>query len=108
MTEGTRDLGDDAALVELLVADPPEAWTAAGLENPAGVAGNANTDQGGNDVLFDARWYAGTNVLGTSTLFKLLQPGRTPVVGVDSGGTLTYAAFWTVAVPNDGVASVTR
>jgi hypothetical protein len=80
------------------------AWTAAGLENPASVAGNANTDQGGNDVLFDARWYAGTNVLGTSTLFKLLQPGRTPVVGVDSGGTLTYAAFWTVAVPNDGVA----
>jgi hypothetical protein len=43
-------------------------------------------------------------VLGTSTLFKLLQPGRTPVVGVDSGGTLTWAAFWTVAVPNDGVA----
>jgi hypothetical protein len=80
------------------------AWTAAGLENPASVAGNTSSDQGGADVLFDARWYAGTNVLGTSTLFKLLQPGRTPVVGVDSGGTLTYAAFWTVAVPNDGTA----
>jgi hypothetical protein len=79
-------------------------WTAAGLENPAAVAGNTSSDQGGNDVLFDARWYAGANVLGTSTLFKLLQPGRTPVVGVDSGGTLTHAAFWTVAVPNDGVA----
>jgi hypothetical protein len=80
------------------------AWTPAGLENPGTVAGNTSSDQGGNDVLFDARWYAGTNVLGTSTLFKLLQPGRTPVVGVDSGGTLTYAAFWTVAVPNDGTA----
>lgn len=81
-------------------------WTTPQLENPASVAGNASSDQGGNDVLFDARWIASTNVLGTSTLFKLLQPGRTPVVGVDSGGTLTYAAFWTVAVPNDGVALV--
>ena len=80
------------------------AWTTPSLENPGSVAGNASSDQGGNDVLFDARWLSGTNVLGTSTLFKLLQPGRTPVVGVDSGGTLTYAAFWTVAVPNDGVA----
>jgi hypothetical protein len=79
-------------------------WTTAQLENPGSVAGNANSDQGGNDVLFDARWTVSNNVLGTSTLFKLLQPGRTPVVGVDSGGTLTWAAFWTVAVPNDGVA----
>lgn len=79
-------------------------WTTAQLENPGSVAGNANSDQGGNDVLFDARWTMSNNVLGTSTLFKLLQPGRTPVVGVDSGGTLTWAAFWTVAVPNDGVA----
>lgn len=79
-------------------------WVTPQLENPASVAGNANSDQGGNDVLFDARWISSNNVLGTSTLFKLLQPGRTPVVGVDSGGTLTWAAFWTVAVPNDGVA----
>ena len=64
--------------------------------------GRAQRQDSDGRVLFDARWYAGANVLGTSTLFKLLQPGRTPVVGVDSGGTLTYAAFWTVAVPNDG------
>lgn len=81
-------------------------WPGAALENPGAVAGNTTSDQGGNDVLFDARWVASGNVLGTSTLFKLLQPGRTPVVGVDSGGTLTHAAFWTVAVPNDGVALV--
>lgn len=31
MTEGTRDLGRDAALAELVVADPPEAWAAAGF-----------------------------------------------------------------------------
>jgi hypothetical protein len=79
-------------------------WTTPSLENPGAVAGSTSSDQGGNDVLFDARWLSGTNVLGTSTLFKLLQPGRTPVVGVDSGGLLTFAAFWTVAVPNDGVA----
>lgn len=32
MTEGTPDLGNDAVLVELVVADPPEAWAAAGFE----------------------------------------------------------------------------
>jgi hypothetical protein len=31
MTEGTPDLGNAAVLVELVVADPPEAWTAAGF-----------------------------------------------------------------------------
>lgn len=31
MTEGTRDMGNDAALVELAVADRPEAWAAAGF-----------------------------------------------------------------------------
>lgn len=31
MTEVPRDLGNDAGLVELVVADPPEAWTAAGF-----------------------------------------------------------------------------
>ena len=31
MTEGTPDRGRDAALVELVVADPPEAWAAAGF-----------------------------------------------------------------------------
>ncbi|MBX3285933.1 MAG: VOC family protein [Actinobacteria bacterium] len=37
MTEGTRDRGGDAALVELVVADPPEAWAGAGFT----VAGDA-------------------------------------------------------------------
>lgn len=81
-------------------------WTSVSLENPGSVAGSTTADPGGNDVLFDARWISANVVYGTSRLFKLMQPGRTPVTGVDSGGTLTYAAFWTVAVPNDGVALV--
>lgn len=74
------------------------------LENPGSVAGSTTSDPGGGDVLFGARWVGGTAVWGKSTLFELIQPGRTPVVGIDSGGTLTRAAFWTVAVLNDGVA----
>lgn len=79
-------------------------WSGALLENPGSVAGSATSDQGGFDVLFDVRWIVGANVLGTSTLFKGVQPGRTPVVGIDSGGTLTHAAFWSIAVLNDGIA----
>lgn len=74
------------------------------LENPGSVAGSTTSDLGGSDVLFGARWVSTNVVWGKSTLFELLQPGRTPVVGVDSGGTLTRAAFWTVALLNDGVA----
>ncbi len=43
-------------------------------------------------------------VLGTSTLFKLLQPFRSPTTGVDAGATLNRAAFGQVSVANDGVA----
>jgi len=43
-------------------------------------------------------------VLGTSTLFKLLQPFRSPITGVDAGATLNRAAFGQVSVANDGVA----
>jgi hypothetical protein len=76
----------------------------AALFNPGSIAGSANSDQGGSDILVDAWWVAGTNILGTSRLFKLVQPGRTPVVGVDNGATLTHAAFWTFVVENDGIA----
>lgn len=85
---------------------PGAAWTGCGLENPGSVAGSTTPDVGGVDVLYEARWAfaSGNGIVGTSSLFRLLHPGRTPVVGIDAGGTLTHAAFWTVAVPNDGVA----
>lgn len=85
---------------------PGAAWTGVTLENPGSVAGSANADKSGVDVLYAARWVFGSGYghVGTSSLFRLLQPGRTPVVGIDAGGTLTWAAFWSVAVPNDGTA----
>jgi len=85
---------------------PGAAWTGIGLENPGSVAGSTITDKSAVDVLFQARWAfgSGVGVLGTSTLFRLLQPGRTPVVGIDAGATLNWAAFWSVVVPNDGTA----
>jgi hypothetical protein len=82
------------------------AWTGAALHNPGNIAGSTTADQGGADILVDAQWVCGGNLLGTSTLFQLLQPGRTPVVGVDMGATLNRAAFWNVAVLNDGIALV--
>jgi hypothetical protein len=85
---------------------PGVSWTTIALENPGAVAGSTTTDVGGVDVLFQARWAfgSGNGVVGTSSLFRLLQPGRTPIVGIDAGATLNWAAFWTVAVPNDGIA----
>jgi hypothetical protein len=85
---------------------PSPAWTAIGLENPGAVAGSTTADKSGVDVLYQARWAfaSGAGIVGTSALFRLLHPGRTPVVGIDAGGTLTWAAFWTVAVANDGTA----
>lgn len=85
---------------------PGASWAAAALENPGNVAGSTTTDLGGIDVVYQARWVLTTNaaVYGTSRLFELLQPGRTPIVGLDAGATLNRACFWTVVVPNDGVA----
>jgi hypothetical protein len=85
---------------------PGATWIGIGLENPGAVAGGSLSDPGGVDVLFQARWAfnSGNSIIGTSSLFRLLQPGRTPIVGIDAGATLNWAAFWTVAVPNDGIA----
>lgn len=79
-------------------------WTNPILENPGGLAGSTVADPGGQDVVLRARWvYSGSQgILGVSSLFFLLQPGRTPIVGIDAGATWSHAAFWTVAVPNDG------
>ena len=80
------------------------AWTGVALENPGSVGGNTSADVGGIDIEYAARWQSPAVVYGTSRLFRLLQPYRTPVVGIDSGATLNRAAFGCVTVPNDGVA----
>jgi len=79
-------------------------WTLVALENPGSVAGNATSDPGGIDVEYEARWYSTEVIYGTSRIFRLLQPYRTPIVGIDSGATLNRAAFGQVTVPNDGTA----
>lgn len=85
---------------------PGAAWTGISLENPGAVAGATVSDKSAVDVLYQVRWVfgSGNGILGTSTLFRLLHPGRTPVVGIDAGATLNWAAFWSVAVANDGIA----
>lgn len=76
------------------------------LENPGTACGNATSSPGGTDQLYELRWCLNAlpGPLGKSTIYRGLQPYRTPITGVDSGGTLTWAAFGGVAVPNDGVA----
>lgn len=79
-------------------------WTPTSLENPGSVGGNATMDPGGIDVEYEARWFSSATIYGTSRIFRLLQPYRTPIIGIDSGATLNRAAFGNVTVPNDGVA----
>lgn len=82
-----------------------EAWsTSWSLENPGSIAGSGTSDPSGSDVEYGARWQISNFLLGTSTLFKLLQPYRSPITGVDSGATLNRAAFGQVSVANDGTA----
>jgi hypothetical protein len=84
---------------------PSAVWTAALLENPGGLAGSTTVDQSGQDVIITPRWAyqsGAPGLIGTSTLFSLIQPGRTPIVGLTVGSALSHAAFWTVAVLNDG------
>lgn len=75
------------------------------LENPGNALGGAVAPSG-VDQLYELRWCCGSlpGPLGKSLIVKGIQPYRTPTVGVDSGGTLTYAAFGQIVVPNDGVA----
>lgn len=82
-----------------------EAWvTTWQLENPGTVAGNLTSDPSGSDVEFEARWVGSNVVLGKSTLFKLLQPFRSPTGGMDSGTSYARAAFGQVTIANDGTA----
>jgi hypothetical protein len=82
-----------------------ESWvTSWALENPASVAGSGTADPSGSDVEFEARWVGSNTVLGKSTLFKLVQPYRTPTGGMDSGTSYARAAFGQVTVANDGTA----
>jgi hypothetical protein len=112
---GAGTNGSDAAMVTTSYMGawigytlPSPTFSGVALENPGNIAGSVTQDRSGVDLLVEARWAttSPTTLLGTSTLFRLLQPGRTPIVGIDAGGTLNYAAFWTVAVLNDGVALV--
>ncbi len=81
-----------------------EAWVPWALENPGNVAGTGVLDPSGEDLEVDARWVRTDYLLGASRLFRLLQPYRGPTTGLDSGGTLTRAAFGHITVPNDGLA----
>lgn len=98
-------LGYNFGWVRLGIAG--EAWTGTYfLENPGSACGSGSISPGGTDQLYELRWCSNSlpGPLGKSTIFRGLQPYRTPVTGVDSGGTLTWAAFGHVAVPNDGTA----
>ena len=82
-----------------------ESWvTSWSLENPASVAGSSTADASGSDIEFEVRWVGYNTVLGKSTLFKLVQPYRTPTGGMDSGTSYARAAFGQVTVANDGTA----
>jgi len=85
-----------------------EIWYTAstGLENPGSVCGSGTASPSGTDQLLELRWANGGAVVlyGKSTLIRGLQPYRSTTVGVDSGGTLNWAAFGAIAVPNDGTA----
>jgi hypothetical protein len=84
-----------------------EAWSGqCYLENPGTACGSTTSSPGGTDQLYEVRWCLNAlpGPLGKSGLYRGLQPYRTPITGVDSGGTLTHAAFGSVAIPNDGTA----
>ena len=85
-----------------------EVWSGTqwSLENPANVAGSAVVDPSGSDVEYEVRWcYVSVMfLLGRSTLYRALQPYRSPTTGLDGSGNYTRAAFGGVSVPNDGSA----
>ena len=84
-----------------------ETWSGSWLlENPGMVAGSATSDPSGSDCEFETRWvntYV-VEVRGKSTLFRLVQPYRTPTGGMDGGSSFERAAFGQVTVANDGSA----
>lgn len=81
-----------------------EAFNAGGVETPSSILGGA-ADPSGSDVEHEIRYViAGPFVLGKSALLKGLQPFISPIVGLDSGGTLNRACFGQVSCANDGTA----
>lgn len=76
------------------------------LENPANVAGSAVVDPSGSDVEYEVRWcYVDVAfIMGRSTLYRALQPYRSPTTGLDGSGNFSRAAFGRMTVPNDGAA----
>ncbi len=81
-----------------------EAFRAGGVENPASILGGA-ADPSGSDVEHEVRYvFTGPFILGKSALLKGLQPFISPIVGLDSGGTLNRACFGQVSCANDGTA----
>lgn len=81
-----------------------ENYVSTTLENPGSVAGHGTSDPSGIDTEFEVRWVTTNSILGKSTLFRLVQPYRTPIGGMDSGSSFARAAFGQVTIPNDGVA----
>jgi hypothetical protein len=84
-----------------------EAWVGnVFFENPGTCCGSGTSSPGGTDQLYELRWCTTSlpGPLGKATQLWGLQPYRAPTTGVDSGGTLTHAAFGYDAIPNDGVA----
>jgi hypothetical protein len=76
------------------------------VDNPGNTLGSATADPAGQDIDYEIRWTNATTpvIYGISSIFRGLQPYRNPIVGIDSGGTLTRAAFGGLTVLNDGVA----
>ncbi len=85
-----------------------EQWNALNaFENPGGVCGTGTAAPSGEDQLLELRMMNNSNpyiLFGKSGLIRGLWPYRSPPLGVDSGGTLNWAAMGHIAVPNDGTA----
>lgn len=85
-----------------------EAWSSTQwfLENPFALAGSATADPSGTDTEYEVRWGQSSAVflLGKSTMFRGLQPYRSPIVGMDGGTNFSRAAFGGFTVANDGTA----
>jgi len=85
-----------------------EAWSGSQwfLENPFALAGSATADPSGTDTEYEVRWGQSSAVflLGKSTMFRGLQPYRSPIVGMDGGTNFSRAAFGGFTVANDGTA----
>jgi hypothetical protein len=104
---GTSLLGSSPNFGWVRLGIAGEAWSGqCYLENPGTACGSTTSSPGGTDQLYEVRWCLSVlpGPLGKSGLYRGLQPYRTPITGVDSGGTLTHAAFGSVAIPNDGTA----